>query len=130
MTWVALEALFGPKSPSETTFRLCQRLAFFLSEQQSERLHNFKTARELYKWRCKLVHGRSIKSLSASTSLDVSFEAEEMLRLSLRKILLDADLTQKFSSKTRDGYLDNLVFSGSNSTPHPDPLPPPGGEGK
>jgi len=130
-TWIALEALFGPESPGETTFKICQRIAFFLSDKESERLPTYQKAHELYEPRCKLVHGRLLKNLYGERSLDVSFEAEEMLRLSLRKILLDTDLTRKFSSETeREKYLTNLVFSGSEATPHPDPLPPAEGEGK
>src|SRR5262249_24425299 len=36
LLWVALEALFGPSDPHETTYRLSQQIAFFLANNKEE----------------------------------------------------------------------------------------------
>ena len=46
LLWVALEALFGPLSPGETTYRLSQNLAFFLASNTGEAQATFRAAKE------------------------------------------------------------------------------------
>ena len=41
--WISLEALFGPSSAGETTYRLCQRIALFLAERGEHAHRNLST---------------------------------------------------------------------------------------
>lgn len=55
--WVVLESLYGSKNPGEITFRISQRIAFFLSSDKSKRQKLFESARTGYKWRSRVAHG-------------------------------------------------------------------------
>jgi hypothetical protein len=111
MTWIALEALFGPESRRRVTERLRRRISCFLSQDRKQKEEMSDRVGELYDWRSKLAHGRSMSGISDNESLGASFDSEELLRNSLRKILLNAGLTNKFSTQERDGYLDGLACS-------------------
>jgi len=109
--WIALESLFGPDDPKEITYRMSQRIAFFLAENRAEARNVFELAKKGYKWRSKIVHGRSLDSLDAQDSEQMLFAAEDLIRRSLNQILDDTKLIKKFNSHNRESYLDNLVFS-------------------
>jgi hypothetical protein len=107
--WVALEALFGPEDGREITYRLSQRLGFFLGHDRPEARELFVMAKRGYAFRSRIVHGNWKKDPEAD---DRMFEAERFVRQSLLRILRDTDLIQSFSSRARETYLDDLVFTG------------------
>lgn len=112
LLWVALEGLFGPEDAREVAFRLSQRAAFFLANDRSEAQELFSLIKTAYGWRSKIVHGMRLSKLSKENSEQIMFEAEDLLRRSLRRLLNELQLVQIFEGKDRERYLDDLVFSG------------------
>lgn len=113
LEWVALEALFGPDSGGETVHQLSERIAFFLGATPDEKRKHFATAKSLYDIRSKIVHGRVPKKFIGDHSLQMIGETEQIVRLALRKILLDHELTSRFASDARNQYLAGLAFGGT-----------------
>jgi hypothetical protein len=110
--WVALEALFGPDDGREITYRLSQRLGFFLGRDRSEARDLFATAKRGYAFRSRIVHGNWKKDPEGDVRM---FEAEQLVRQSLLRILPDGDLMRTFAGRARESFLDDLVFkSGCN----------------
>ena len=105
--WIAVEALFGPEDGREITFRLSQRLAFFLSNERSEARSLFALAKKGYAFRSKIVHGRWKEDPDSETRMA---EAEDLVCSSLVRILQDQTLTERFAGRTRESFLDDLVF--------------------
>ena len=108
--WVVLEALFGPDSPGETTYRLAQRIALFVGEENSEQERIFAATKQAYGWRSKIVHGRHLSRLTSEGSLELSANTEQAIRSALSKILLDKNRLTIFDGKGRDTFLDGLLF--------------------
>lgn len=105
--WIAVEALFGPEDAREITFRLAQRVAFFLSADRSRARDLFTLAKRGYAFRSKIVHGRWKKDLNSETRMA---EAENLVRNSLVRILQDQSLTERFAGCAREAYLNDLIF--------------------
>lgn len=121
--WIILEALYGPEDGREITFRMCQRIALFLTEMRdvktwegddveaymSPELLN-AAAKKAYSVRSKIVHGMRIKNKKGETD---SFHCtEDLVMVSLLKILQNPELQETFNSrKKREPYLDSLIFS-------------------
>ena len=105
--WVVLEALFGPKDGKEVTYRLCQRLAFFLAQDKVEARKLFDKAKKGYGLRSKIVHGRWKPNQNSDKFMA---EAETFARDSLIRLLQNHELASVFSGRTRESYLDDLVF--------------------
>jgi Apea-like HEPN len=97
--WIALEALFGPEDAREMTYRLSQRLAFFLDSDRAKAKELFATARKGYGFRSKIVHGRCREDADSATRMA---EAENFVRRSFLQLFQDAELTKKFSEGSRD----------------------------
>ena len=111
VTWIVLEALFGPTSIGELTYRISQRLALFLADDRVSARELANQVRVAYKWRSRTIHGRRIAKLAPTDSGEVSHSCETWIRESLTRLLLDPDLLEIFDGKDRDAYLDDLVFS-------------------
>jgi hypothetical protein len=109
--WIALETLYGSSDPKEITYRLSQRLSFFLSKQRKEAKKLFSVAKTGYKWRSKLVHGRDMKMLKPDNAYQIIYDAEKLVGNSIKKILSDDQLIHTFNGNKRESFLDNLVFS-------------------
>jgi Apea-like HEPN len=108
MLWVALEALFGPSNPSEITYRLSQRLAFFLASNRSEAGRLFGSAKEGYGLRSKIVHGLRLQRLGKEKSAEMMHQVE----CALVKILSTPQSLEVFKSeRRREDFLDRLAFS-------------------
>jgi hypothetical protein len=105
--WMALEALFGPEDAREITFRLSQRVAFFLAGTRSDAKKLFVTCKKGYALRSKIVHGRW-NEIPDSTSRMA--DAETLVRRSLARLLEERDLAETFSGTARETFLDELVF--------------------
>ena len=110
LQWVVLEALFGPESPTETTYRLAQRIGVFVGDSSGERKHLFQEAKQAYAWRSKIVHGRRLARLTPEQSLRLSAAIEGTTRRVITKVLMTPDLVRQFDSKDRDKFLDELLF--------------------
>ena len=110
--WIGLEALFGPEDAREITYRLSQRVAFFLSENRKETKQLFATAKKGYGFRSKIVHGRWKED---KNSEQLMAETESMVRRSLVRILRDPEFTKTFSERGRERFLDDLVFNNGNT---------------
>lgn len=113
--WVVLEALFGPENPNETTYRLSQRIAWFLASSTEERQKMFDLTRRAYHWRSRIVHGGRISKLTPEKSQELTVFTESVLRNSLSKILGSVDLIEKFNGAARDVYLDSLALGNEPS---------------
>jgi hypothetical protein len=109
--WIVLEALFGPDGPTETTHRLSQRIALFLTKEPETRAEIFKAVKDAYGWRSKLVHGGRLSKLSPEKAQELTIFTENTIRLSFDAILSDNHLAELFNTKNRDRYLDSLAFS-------------------
>lgn len=105
--WIALEALFGPEDAREITYRLSQRVAFFLGGDRAEAKALFALAKKGYGFRSKIVHGRWKEEPDSETRMA---EAEDLVRRSLVRVLEDEELRETFSGKGREPFLDDLVF--------------------
>ena len=117
--WVALEALFGPKDAREISHRLAQRIAFFLADDPIEAQALFSTIKKSYAWRSKVAHGIGLDKLSPDTSFSMLHDTETTLRKIVTHILMNPDIISQFNSKTREEYLDSLVFSVHTKPPIP-----------
>jgi len=106
--WVALEALFGPEDGREITYRLSQRVGLFLGANRTEARELFTTAKAGYSFRSKIVHGQWKEDKDGERRMA---EAESLLRRALLRILETPAMVAAFSTKGREGFLDNLVFS-------------------
>jgi hypothetical protein len=107
--WLALESLFGPEDAKETTYRLSQRIGFYLGKDRAEVRRIFLMARDLYTWRSKIAHGLRIHKLSSEKSLQLMSNLEDLIRRSLTKVL-GMDHISRFDAKSREAFLDGLVF--------------------
>jgi hypothetical protein len=116
--WVALEALFGPKDAREINYRLALRISIFLSDSKELSRSIFRAVKMGYGWRSKVVHGVGPKDQDPEVSDLILCVVKALLRRSLHRILLEDGMMQRFTSKGREDYLDNLVFDGGqNSSP-------------
>jgi hypothetical protein len=111
LLWTALEALFGPEDGREITYRLSQRVAFFLVGKGAEASKAFESIKKGYEWRSRVVHGMRLGKLKPELSERIMHESEALVRDSLKRILADSRLIKQFNGRTRENYLDGLPFS-------------------
>ncbi len=112
LLWVALEALFGPEGATEVTFRICQRLSLFSANSPEQRRELFSRLKRSYGYRSKVAHGlKPIKLKDNSYDQELVY-IEELIRTALVRILCNQKLTKVFLGRTRESYLDGLVFGG------------------
>jgi hypothetical protein len=112
--WLAVESLFGPDDAGETTYKLCQRIAFFLADNPEDARALFRKARTCYNTRSKIIHGRWKHDAQLEA---VMADTEAIARTSLRTLLGHPDLLATFISKQRDEFLEGWVFSRNTHTP-------------
>jgi hypothetical protein len=87
LLWIAIECLFGPADPRETTFRLSQRIALFLESDEGNARELFEKVKDSYSWRSKVVHGLRLAKLNEEKSLPLLVDLEQFVRRSLLSIL-------------------------------------------
>lgn len=109
--WIALEALFGPEDAREITYRLSQRIAFFLENDKSKAFDLFKDVKTSYSWRSKIVHGLKLSKLDRDESEVLSCSIENIVASCLRKILSDPTLVDAFDGSDREDFLDKFAFT-------------------
>ena len=80
---IALEALFGDRDPSSTTYKVAMRGAGWLHATGSERQAAFRTIKKFYGYRSRVVHGNLGRDL---TDHRVN-ELDDSVRSGLRKFL-------------------------------------------
>ena len=107
---VALESIYST-SNVEVAYSLSQRLAWFLGDAVN-RTDYFRKAKKIYAIRSNIVHGTTI---SANLKMEIDsllIEAEDMVRKTLIKILLNEELIKIFSEteKLKD-YLNKLTLN-------------------
>jgi hypothetical protein len=107
LLWIVLEALFGPEDAREITYRLSQRVALFLEADRAAARVLFGVAKKGYSVRSQVVHGRW-KDHPENTARVA--DVENLVRRSLVRILSDRSTLAKFTGKTREAFLDDLVF--------------------
>lgn len=110
--WLALESSFGTEDHRvEITFRLAQRMAFFLEADRIKAKETADLVRRCYNVRSKIVHGYRIAKVSDEEFLSFTEESETLLRRALLSILKSEATMKKFNGGEREEYLDNLTFS-------------------
>lgn len=105
--WLALESLFGPEDAREITFRLSQRIAFFLSRDRHEAAELYEVAKKGYNFRSKIVHGRWRRNNDGE---ERTGEVERLVQRSLARILAESGMKEIFSGNSREHFLDELFF--------------------
>ncbi len=111
LLWVALEALFGANS--EITYRISNRISFFLANNKTEARKLFLDIKISYGLRSEIIHGLKISRAKGKKrdTEKVLYDTESAIRNSLSKILLDEKLTDTFSNeKKREEFLDGLAY--------------------
>jgi hypothetical protein len=108
LLWITLEALFGPDDAREITFRMSQRIAFFLADDPTEAARLFVSTRKSYAFRSKVAHGRW-RDYPETTRLMA--EVESLVRRALTRSLQRPELTEVLGGSNREAYLDDLAFS-------------------
>jgi hypothetical protein len=113
--WIGLEALFGPDgNTGEITYKLAQRAAFFISNSAQEARDVFTKAKKCYALRSKIAHGR----WQYDPSIDAAMADTEMIaRASCRRLLTEPEMLKTFTSKKRDQFLEDWVFSRATDPP-------------
>lgn len=111
LLWVILEMLFGSENQQEITYRLSLRVAFFIEHDSEKCIEKFKQAKDAYRIRSKTVHGLRLSKLTSEASVIYMKNTEEIIRQTFIKILSSAELTNTFTTKKREEYLENLIFS-------------------
>ncbi|HMD85714.1 MAG TPA: hypothetical protein VKO18_13550 [Terriglobia bacterium] len=107
--WVAIEALFGPENRKSIGGRLRTRAAKFLNSDDKDALVARDIVKAGYDLRSATVHGSRLAMRMEPEMSDMMLKSEGILLTALRKILSDPNLTAKFCSSSRDGYLDTLA---------------------
>lgn len=108
--WLILEALFGPEDARETTYRISQRISFFLAADGIARRKLFDEIKDSYRWRSKTVHGVRLKKLNNEKSEKLICDIEKYVRAALLRIFDDQTTLENFSPTKREQYLDMLIF--------------------
>lgn len=107
---IALECLFTDGS-QEVTFKISSRIAWFLypkSDQGDGRTGTFRSLKEIYAVRSKIVHGSTV----AKAELEkIASDNNRYVRKILRRILEDKNLIKKFTSQQElNEYFMSLTF--------------------
>lgn len=112
--WVALEALFGADDGGEISYKLAQRIAFFLAETPADARDLFSKAKKCYGIRSKIVHGRWKNEPDIDEGMA---RTEAILRTAFRHLIDSPELLRTFISKKRDKFLEEWVFSRATEPP-------------
>jgi len=117
LCWVALEALFSPNDPGETSYQTSLRLALFLEPDRDKARALYRRVKESYTMRSKVVHGRMSGLVKKETDTEKAealfWETVGWFRESTCRIALSETDREVFKSKGRDDYLLELPFKSS-----------------
>jgi hypothetical protein len=106
--WIALEALFGPTDGREITFRLSQRMAFFLATTRAGAKETVTIAKKAYAFRSKVVHGNWTLNPQMHALMG---DTETIARSCLVHLAENDELIDLFMTNRREAYLDDLAFA-------------------
>jgi hypothetical protein len=108
--WLALESLFGPDNPAETTFRLSQRIVLFCEGRGGQARALYQQVKKSYGYRSKIVHGLRLSKLEEPESYAALVGLEQLVSRALTKVLTDETTADLFDAGNREDYLEGLVF--------------------
>ena len=111
MLWTGMEALFGCIDSREITYRLSNRLGFFLAHDRQEARVLCSQAKKCYGWRSKTIHGMHLAKLKPDKSEELLYWSEMKIAQCIVKIVSDSQLMDVFSTKQREQYLDEQIYS-------------------
>jgi hypothetical protein len=104
-------------SNTELKHRLSETVAFFLTNDSKERLEIYKTLQMAYDIRSSIVHGDGIQSKFLKNDFQllkqIATQTDEILRRSIKKVILSTELYDLFTTKSRDdisNYIQNIIF--------------------
>jgi hypothetical protein len=113
--WVGLEALFGSDDGREISYKLAQRIAFFISGSPAEAKKTFREVKACYATRSQIAHGRWEDTPTFDDRME---DTERFARTVFLKLLGDEKLMNVFLARQqRDKYLEEFVFSNTGSPP-------------
>lgn len=109
-----LESLFSP-SDGELTFKVSQRVAFYIGSDMSEVKTIFEQVKRVYEIRSRYLHGQPFDNKSKRLNFkEESKNMDDILRRVLKKVILfDSKL---FLSKDIESSLNDLVFNYRSNT--------------
>jgi len=106
--WMGLESLFGADDTTEISYRLAQRISFFLADTPDVARELFQKVKICYRMRSKIIHGR----WKGDPAIDaVMADTEAIFRTVFRRLLENPEMLRTFLSKDRDKFLEDWVFS-------------------
>lgn len=107
---IALECLFSTDN-RELTYKLSQRVAFFIANNSLKRTEIFKNVKTIYDLRSKIVHGTVLKSNLKKKINEAVENLESYLRSSIIRILDDPKLISIFKNNTEiNQYFDTIIM--------------------
>ena len=112
--WIGLESLFGSDDTNEIGYKLAQRIAFFIAENDKDARDLFKMVKTCYKMRSTIIHGRWKNDPRID---DVMYDTEAIVRTALRRLMDNPQMVKTFVSKHRNEFLEDWVFSRSTDPP-------------
>jgi hypothetical protein len=105
------EILFSSDA-AELTHKLSERIAFFLSNESTERREIFLKMKRAYSIRSKIVHGATLSKKDEAEIASVAADIDNVLRDVFRKILADDTLIEQFEKADCEEFYTSLVFGG------------------
>lgn len=105
----AFECLFSTAT-TELTYRLSERIAFFLGKTTEDRKDIFNVIKKAYAFRSSVVHGDVIKKVNELG--EVSEKMDDCLRKTLTKIFEEDDIDEILTKTNNDidNYFNDLIF--------------------
>lgn len=109
--WMALESLFGTGS-GELAFRISQRIAFFIGNNDADSRELFKLIKRSYDMRSRVVHGGRADH-KTGVSEESLYQIQTCMRRAIGIILKDQEMRAMFVGErsTVEEHLDLLAFS-------------------
>jgi hypothetical protein len=130
---MAFESLFSTDTTG-VNHRIAERSALFIGEPGQNRRDVYKDVHDLYNFRSTVVHGSPIKGQDLGKLLGLVKRCDQHLRVTITKIIEDADLATMFSKNDPDGirahFFQRLFpIEMSGAAPPPTETPPPASAG-
>ncbi|MFI5182023.1 MAG: hypothetical protein ACHQPI_11565 [Thermoanaerobaculia bacterium] len=115
---IAIEALVGPEDFKDLTHRIPRRGAALLGGGRSDQCLTHVRLAKWWKARCDVMHGETLEKHADVEKKKLLGGALELVRLGIRKILLDPAVAAEFVSfPTRDAYLERIGAGFADPTP-------------
>lgn len=107
---IAMEVLFKPLK-GKLTHGMGRRISRFLGHSAQETKHIYERFMDIINFRARIIHGdMTYVDITKPDKIELVHDLEHFLRLSLQKVLREADLIETFSSlQEREKYLLRLT---------------------